>query len=39
MTVSRALDGALRQWARDPTVELAADAAELATLFDLATRG
>lgn len=38
VTVSQAIDGALSQWALDATTALAAYAAELITLFDLATR-
>jgi AcrR family transcriptional regulator len=38
VTVSQALDGALGQWVADPTINLEAYAAELTTLFDLATR-
>ncbi|WP_283136714.1 TetR/AcrR family transcriptional regulator [Rhizohabitans arisaemae] len=38
VTVGQALIGAAGQWAADPTVDLAAYATELITLFDLATR-
>jgi AcrR family transcriptional regulator len=38
VTVSQALDGALGQWVTAPTTDLEAYAAELTTLFDLATR-
>ncbi|MCG5214757.1 TetR/AcrR family transcriptional regulator [Streptosporangium sp. KLBMP 9127] len=38
LTVSQALVGVLGQWALDPATDLDACAAELVTLFDLATR-
>lgn len=38
VTVNHALDGALGRWVTEPSLDLGAYAAELRTLFDLATR-